>query len=684
MTLGKSVLTVFFIYLLIFPLVAVFISPTFAQTEDWTIDGDRVYIDDDNAYISVRPHTLNSSGYVTVSFISKHYDGQIDMALGFTDGRCKVKDIDYYGIDEEWHNLQLGNFDIEQRNIRDMTFWHTKGGFAIDSGRNYTIRIWVDLPVLMGDNHFKYFLGFKPTSETLLEAYQNGHLYLLDPWWDSDWGSAIKLTFDNSASSENLVNFPVMVYLDATNINWTRVQDDLGDLRFLDSDNSTVLDAELENYNTNINATIHVRVPQIDAGSTTDHIFCYFDNAGASALWDAEGVWDANYMMVLHMNQSTSATQVDSTSNDNDGAPTSDPVQVNGLVDGSLDFDGSADYLTVNDANTLDITGSITLEAVVYLESNATEYPMIISKGLGYPNVFNYGIHVRHYDEVAFGFTSGSPTSVYVTTNSPIEENTWYHLVAHYTTNNYSSMEIYINGANATSTSWEYKQTSTLTANNRPVIIGASDGGSNYWNGSKTEIRISNSYRSASWINATYLTLFDNYITYGSEEVYSVLVENKSISSGTYSVQPDTEFNLSVYVAEVNALDYTYIDEVFVYLLPQLESDYLIWNSSGFFESDTHNHLSLNGTTSTRTGVNASTGRWDFMLTLYSNFTWGPVDLNLTSSVVGTSTDSDLYYDEFLFYEPTGGGGGSTVLFGILIAIGLIVGIGIYLSLKGR
>ncbi|NIN70165.1 MAG: hypothetical protein GTO63_36915, partial [Anaerolineae bacterium] len=35
-----------------------------------------------------------------------------------------------------------------------------------------------------------------------------------DPWWNSSWESRKKLTFDNSAQSENLVNFPVLVELD--------------------------------------------------------------------------------------------------------------------------------------------------------------------------------------------------------------------------------------------------------------------------------------------------------------------------------------------------------------------------------------------------------------------------------------------------------------------------------------
>ncbi len=35
-------------------------------------------------------------------------------------------------------------------------------------------------------------------------------------WWDTNWQYRMKLTFDNTASSENLANFPVLVHLTST------------------------------------------------------------------------------------------------------------------------------------------------------------------------------------------------------------------------------------------------------------------------------------------------------------------------------------------------------------------------------------------------------------------------------------------------------------------------------------
>ena len=49
---------------------------------DWVIDGNTVYIDDSNVYLSATPHTLYSNGWVTFEFETKNYDGDIDLALG--------------------------------------------------------------------------------------------------------------------------------------------------------------------------------------------------------------------------------------------------------------------------------------------------------------------------------------------------------------------------------------------------------------------------------------------------------------------------------------------------------------------------------------------------------------------------------------------------------------------------
>jgi len=62
------------------------LMPAQASTGDWVINGDTVYVDDANAYLSATPHTLRGSGWVELELNSKKYEGQIDVVWGFDTG----------------------------------------------------------------------------------------------------------------------------------------------------------------------------------------------------------------------------------------------------------------------------------------------------------------------------------------------------------------------------------------------------------------------------------------------------------------------------------------------------------------------------------------------------------------------------------------------------------------------
>lgn len=57
--------------------------PTPQAYEEWTIDGNTVYIDTPQVYASATPHTLSSSGWVEFSFNSKQFTGDVDFIWGF-------------------------------------------------------------------------------------------------------------------------------------------------------------------------------------------------------------------------------------------------------------------------------------------------------------------------------------------------------------------------------------------------------------------------------------------------------------------------------------------------------------------------------------------------------------------------------------------------------------------------
>ncbi|MHA2402198.1 MAG: DUF2341 domain-containing protein [Candidatus Kariarchaeaceae archaeon] len=201
-------------------------------------------------------------------------------------------------------------------------------------------------------------------------------------WWNENWSYRKKLTFDNTEQSEALVNFSVLVVLNSSNFDYSKAKLDGSDLRFIDTDNVTELTYHIEDWNTSGNSYIWVNVPHIAANSDTDYIWMYYDNPDATDVQDESGIYDENYVMVQHLNE-TSGTHYDSTGYDNDGSPGGGVTQnATGQIDGADDFDGNDDYVEVSDSASLDITDEITIEAWVYFKGPGARAPYnsVVSK----------------------------------------------------------------------------------------------------------------------------------------------------------------------------------------------------------------------------------------------------------------------------------------------------------------
>ena len=169
------------------------------------------------------------------------------------------------------------------------------------------------------------FLGLLPTS-----AFA---------WWNTAWGLRRKITFNNSGQPSNLVDFPVLVRLDGTRVEYFRTQNAGEDIRFVDADDSTQLDHEIETWNEAGSSYVWVRVPQIDASSSADYIWMYYDNPAAADGQNAAGVWDASHRGVWHLKENPAGAppqMQDSTSNGNDGTIEFAPVDFSVANHGSV------------------------------------------------------------------------------------------------------------------------------------------------------------------------------------------------------------------------------------------------------------------------------------------------------------------------------------------------------------
>ena len=104
------------------------------------------------------------------------------------------------------------------------------------------------------------------------------------------------------------------------------------------------------------------------------------------------------------------------------------------------EFDGVEDYIEIDDATNLQVTGSLTLEAWVYLYDDGTSDRAVMNYGAG---SWDYGIWI--YSGVPY-FYSGDLSPASVSYATPVSLNGWTHLAVVYDNPN-SKMYLYMDGS---------------------------------------------------------------------------------------------------------------------------------------------------------------------------------------------------------------------------------------------
>lgn len=158
-------------------------------------------------------------------------------------------------------------------------------------------------------------------------------------------------------------------------------------------------------------------------------------------------------------------------------------------IDGSLDFDGSNDYVFVSNNSAFNFGGSsFTIEAWIKVNSFTKDWQALITKGEDAWRIHRY-VNTNY---IAFG-TAGSPSNDLVSTIS-VNDGKWHHIAAVY---DGSQKRLYIDGV--LDNSYTKSGISFNTAD--PVWIGNNYGSqSRHWHGNIDEVRIWNTARTAEQI----------------------------------------------------------------------------------------------------------------------------------------------------------------------------------------
>jgi len=342
--------------------------------------------------------------------------------------------------------------------------------------------------------------------------------------WLTNFQYRKKITFNNSAISENFTNFTVPIIFNSSNADfWGHAQTNGNDTRFVSSDNTTELYYELEQFNhTSDKMIAWVKVPLIHASSATDWIWVYYGNGtvGFDSYCNSSSVWDSSYMAVWHLKETSggSGAVKDSTSSANNGTDAGSPTfGQTGQIGNAISFSGSSQEIQTPNSASLQIAGNITVEAWTK-SAVSSQYAGIAGK-MKYGSGTYAGYDIQKFNtDNKFRFQTangGSSSETTAASNSAYTDTNWHYVVGvRRGTTNY----LYVDGVQQTATG-----TMSIVDSGLVGSIGRqySDYNGRWWNGAVDEVRISNTGRSANWLKACYQYEVDqSKFTYGSEEAF--------------------------------------------------------------------------------------------------------------------------------------------------------------------
>ena len=316
-------------------------------------------------------------------------------------------------------------------------------------------------------------------------------------WYIKDWSYRKKITFtsDSAKIPSAQIDFPVLINLSSDVDLAADAQDDFDDIIFTSSNGFTKLNHEIEKLDGATGELVAwVKVPSL---STSTIIYMYYGNDTCSNQQSVTGVWDDNYVGVWHLKEDPSGAEpqmLDSTTNDNDGTSVGSMTsgdQVAGQINGSLDFDGSDDYIAAaNSIPALAIADSFTWSFWLYLETGNGAADTIIGNrygGTASPLQF------IKFTPTKFEYYIGGSNG---TMDYAIPTEEWRHLVV---VKNGADFTYYSNAASVDTSS----TTSDMDSN--PFFMGAGGAASQEATDCTIDgVRISNIARSADWITSSF------------------------------------------------------------------------------------------------------------------------------------------------------------------------------------
>ncbi len=220
--------------------------------------------------------------------------------------------------------------------------------------------------------------------------------------------------------------------------------------------------------------------------------------------------------------EASGATVVDAASQGNKGTISGATRITTGRFGKALSFDGVNDWVTINDAPSLDLTACMTLEAWVYPTVNMTHQATVVLKQQPSGLVYTLRANSDANQPSMAVRIGGSYRTLKGGPGSWLRANEWKHLAATY---NGTTERLYVNGTQVA----QQPQTGPIEVSSGPLRLGGNSIWGEFFKGRIDEVRIYNRALSAKEIQT------DRDISVATSSPPVTLVGTKTVGSVTDS-----------------------------------------------------------------------------------------------------------------------------------------------------
>jgi len=264
-----------------------------------------------------------------------------------------------------------------------------------------------------------------------------------------------------------------------------------------------LLSFEIEKYNAATGEIVAWVQSGVNSGAGVTFYMCFGDEGVTTSQEDVSGTWDAaNFVMVHHMNDTTTSSITDSTSSGYDGTKVgaNEPNTAGGKIGDAQSFDGGNDYITIGNS----VTGTGAAKAIEFWVKDRDASAAFLGNNAGASA--NWGLYVATSTNhiirfVATKGTSGTGNFAFNSTGN-INDSDWHYIVATWTGDTtVNGAKIYLDGSADGSGTALANETSAPSYN---LQIGAYGNNSGPANGLEDEVRISDVVRTADYVTTTY------------------------------------------------------------------------------------------------------------------------------------------------------------------------------------